>query len=138
MSESFNECSICLSNAKLPVATLCGHIFCWNCIKQWINIGKMECPICKNGLKLNELIKLYTGNNQEKKGEVDDRPQHERSQVEYVNPNFYQRVLNNFGFDGNSNNTILRPPIQREVQRNIASLVVLIIGIIFIIYIFNS
>lgn len=26
------ECSICLENAKSPVVTRCGHIFCWPCI----------------------------------------------------------------------------------------------------------
>ena len=139
MSENFNECPICLSNARLPVVTRCGHIFCWDCIKEWVNKkGKMECPTCKNGIKLNEVIKLYSGNNQEKKGEVDDRPQQERSQAEYVQPNIFQRIGNNFGFYGYSNDTILRPPSQKEVQRNIASLVVLIIGIVFIIYIFNN
>lgn len=26
------ECTICLENAKEPVVTKCGHIFCWPCL----------------------------------------------------------------------------------------------------------
>ena len=136
MSENFNECPICLSSQKLPIVTKCGHIFCWNCIKKWVEVnGKMECPSCKNGIKLNEVIKLYAGNNKTNKGEIDDRPQQERSQPEY---NIFQKIGNNFGLYGYTSDTTLRPISQKEVQRNIASLVVLIIGIVFIIYIFNS
>ena len=138
MSQNFNECPICLGNARLPVATKCGHIFCWECIKNWVNVkGKYECPICKSGIKLNEVIKLYAGDNEVKEGEVDDRPQSERSNPEYVQPSYFRRFLNNFGIYGYTNNNVLRPPSQKEVQRNILSLVVLMIGIFFIFYIFK-
>ena len=139
MSDNYNECPICLNNAHLPVATKCGHIFCWDCIKNWVNIkGKMECPVCKNGINLNEVIKLYTGNDEKKKGEVDDRPQQERTQAQYTNPNILHRIANNFGFYGYTNDTILRPPTQKELQRNIVTSVVVVLIIAFLIYIFNS
>ena len=138
MSATYNECPICLSNARLPVATQCGHIFCWDCIKNWVNVkGKYVCPLCKSGIKLNEVIKLYTGDNEVKQGEVDDRPQNERTKPEYVQPNFFKRFLNNFGVYGYTNDTSVRPPSEKEVKRNILSIIVLIIGILFIIYIFN-
>ncbi len=136
MSDNYNECPICLNNARLPIVTKCGHIFCWECIKGWVNTkGKLECPICKNGIKLEEVIKLYSGDNQVKKGEVDDRPQQERSKPEVVQKNIFNRVLNNLGLNEYSNNSNLRTPSQKEVQRNILSLVVLISGIAFIYYI---
>ena len=136
MSENYNECPICLNNARLPIVTKCGHIFCWDCIKGWVTTkGKLECPICKDGIKLEEVIKLYSGDNEVKKGEVDDRPQQERIKPEVIQPNIYNRVLNNLGLNDYSNNSNLRPPSQKEVQRNILSLVVLISGIAFIFYI---
>ena len=138
MSENYNECPICLSNARLPVATRCGHIFCWDCIKNWVNVkGKLECPICKSGIKLEEVIRIYSGDNELKKGEIDDRPQSERIKPEYTQPNFARRFLNNFGIYGYTNDPFMRPPSQKEAQRNILSLIILIIGIIFIFYILN-
>ena len=139
MSETYNECPICLSNARLPVATRCGHIFCWECLKNWVNIkGRLECPICKSGIKLDEVVKLYSGNEDVKSGEVDDRPQNQRTRAEYVvEPGIFRRFMNNFGFYGYTNDYTLRPPSQKEVQRNILSLIILILGIVFIIYIFN-
>ena len=138
MSENYNECPICLNNARLPVVTRCGHIFCWECIKNWVKKkDKLECPICKNGIKLEEVIKLYSGDNQVKSGEVDDRPQQERMKPEKIQPNIYNRVLNNLGLNDDSNNSNLSPPNQKEVQRNILSLIVLILGIAFIFYILN-
>ena len=139
-NQSFNECPICLNNARLPVATRCGHIFCWSCIKNWVQTkNKLECPICKNGIKLDEVIKLYTGDNKPNDNEKDDRPQQERVKPEYLNPNIFYRIANNFGFFGYTPNNIgLRPPDQKEVQRNRLSLIILILAIIFVIYVFNS
>lgn len=138
MSEAYNECPICLSNARLPVATKCGHIFCWECIKSWVNVkGKLECPICKSGIKLNEVIKLYTGDNDVRQGEVDDRPQNERTKAEYTQPNFFRRFASNFGIYGYTNDTSIRPPSRKEVERNIASFIMLILAIGFVIYVFK-
>ena len=50
---------------------------------------------------------------------------------------FFKRFLNNIGWYGYTTDNSLRPPSQKEVERNILSIVVLIIGIAFIIYIFN-
>ena len=136
-NQNYNECPICMGNAHLPVVTKCGHIFCWDCIKHWVEVkGKSECPLCKNGIRLNEVIKLYSGNNEKKEGEIDDRPQNERMKPENEH-GFFRRVANNFGVYGYTNDTTLRPPSRKEVQRNILSLVILIIGIVFIFYIFN-
>ena len=136
MSGDYNECPICLNNARLPILTRCGHIFCWTCIKDWVKKKeKLECPICKNGIKLEEVIKLYSGDNELKNGEIDDRPQQERKKPEIMRPNIFQRILNNLGFYDYSNDSNLILPSQKEVQRNILSLVVLISGIAFIYYI---
>ena len=139
MNQNYNECPICLCNAKLPVVTRCGHIFCWECIKQWVNVkGLLECPVCKGGIKLNEVIKLYTGNSETTKDEVDDRPQQERSKPQHTDRNIFNRIANNLGLNGYSNDTTLRLPTQKEVQRNRLTLIVSIIIIVILILIFKS
>ena len=139
MNENYNECPICLSNAKLPVVTRCGHIFCWECIKTWVNVKQIqECPSCKSGIKLNEVIKLYTGNNESKNGEVDDRPQQERIKPQYLDHNIFNRIANNLGLYGYTNDTTLRLPTQKEVQRNRVTIIVSIIIIVILILIFKS
>ena len=30
-------CNICLEQDNDPVVTLCGHLFCWPCIFQWLH-----------------------------------------------------------------------------------------------------
>lgn len=42
------HCPICLCQWTSPVSTLCGHIFCKNCIAQWVKVTK-TCPVCKAG-----------------------------------------------------------------------------------------
>ena len=140
MSENHNECPICLNNARLPVVTRCGHLFCWDCIKNYVHIkGKSECPVCKNGIKLEEVIKIYSGNNETPDGEIDDRPKQERSKPEEVNssPNIGQRILNNFGYYGYTNNTSYRPPNETEEKRSRYSWAIVIIIFALIIYLFK-
>ncbi|KAK9080278.1 hypothetical protein SSX86_000053 [Deinandra increscens subsp. villosa] len=60
------DCSICLDLAQDPIVTLCGHLFCWPCIYQWINFHSHsnECPLCKAFIQEENLIPLYgRGNN---------------------------------------------------------------------------
>jgi hypothetical protein len=30
------ECNICLETAKDAVVSMCGHLFCWPCLHQWL------------------------------------------------------------------------------------------------------
>lgn len=134
------ECIICLGPPRLPVATQCGHIFCWHCLKNWLDSQNvLICPICKNGIEMDRIVKLYT-NDENNKGEVDDRPQSRRTEPIQNNnrPSFFQNFLNNFGFYGvNNENINNRLPDAKEVKRNKMALFFLVLGIIFILYIFN-
>uniref|UniRef100_A0A7M4G2W3 RING-type E3 ubiquitin transferase n=1 Tax=Crocodylus porosus TaxID=8502 RepID=A0A7M4G2W3_CROPO len=43
-------CPICLGDPKDPVNLPCDHVFCQNCIKQWLAPGQMICPYCRVNL----------------------------------------------------------------------------------------
>ena len=97
------ECTICLETAKEPVLTKCGHMFCWPCIYNWLESkgGKAKCPNCKNLITKNDLIPVYS--NEENKDNtnrfknIPKRPKAER------NPNSdrenYQGSFSNFSFN---------------------------------------
>ena len=97
------ECTICLDTAKEPVLTKCGHIFCWPCIYNWLDSkgGKARCPNCKNLITKNDLIPVYS--NEENKDNtnrfknIPKRPKAER------NPNSdreeHQGSFQNFSFN---------------------------------------
>lgn len=54
------DCSICLEVSQEPVVTMCGHLFCWSCLHQWITVHSLleECPVCKACVK-DKIIPLY-------------------------------------------------------------------------------
>jgi hypothetical protein len=48
------RCAICLSSFSVGIelsATVCGHIFCQDCIGSALKQGKKVCPICRKDLK---------------------------------------------------------------------------------------
>jgi len=84
------ECFICLSQPINPVATQCGHIFCWKCIKSWLNSkDKLACPVCKNGIEMDKIIKLFVPN-AEFDNDANDIPKQERidPQINRNRPSF--------------------------------------------------
>uniref|UniRef100_A0AAV1V2C7 RING-type E3 ubiquitin transferase n=1 Tax=Peronospora matthiolae TaxID=2874970 RepID=A0AAV1V2C7_9STRA len=52
------ECNICLDTVSSPVVTLCGHIYCWPCLYQWMQ-NHFECPVCKAGISEENVIPVY-------------------------------------------------------------------------------
>ncbi|OQR81416.1 hypothetical protein THRCLA_11752 [Thraustotheca clavata] len=52
------ECNICLDRVKEPVVTLCGHLYCWPCLFQWISEHN-ECPVCKAGVTKENVVPVY-------------------------------------------------------------------------------
>lgn len=48
-----DECSICLERLnKIKRKTLCGHIYCAECIENWFTKDK-RCPLCNNEFSIN-------------------------------------------------------------------------------------
>ncbi|MCE2055560.1 hypothetical protein HAX54_042878 [Datura stramonium] len=62
------DCNICLDSAHDPVVTLCGHLYCWPCIYQWLRVENsapgseetlLKCPVCKSHISNSSLVPLY-------------------------------------------------------------------------------
>ncbi|GAA5798515.1 hypothetical protein HPULCUR_003919 [Helicostylum pulchrum] len=64
----FYECNICFDTAIHPVLTLCGHLFCWSCLAQWLNAQSRNptCPVCKAGCGKDKVIPIYGRGKEEK------------------------------------------------------------------------
>jgi len=75
------SCNICLECVNNPIVTLCGHIFCWDCIYIWLKDGMVDedykylslpvpplnfsntsrrlCPVCKADCNVKSIIPIY-------------------------------------------------------------------------------
>ncbi|KAJ3186374.1 hypothetical protein HDU85_007814 [Gaertneriomyces sp. JEL0708] len=55
-------CNICLETASNPIVTLCGHLFCWPCLHQWMSTRSAQanaCPVCKASIDKDKLVPIY-------------------------------------------------------------------------------
>lgn len=94
-AESNFECNICLDTAKDAVVSMCGHLFCWPCLHQWLETKPMRptCPVCKSAVTREQVIPLY-GRGSDKKDprekKIPPRPQGQRTEQSEYNtfPNF--------------------------------------------------
>ncbi|KAI6177368.1 hypothetical protein M3Y97_00899400 [Aphelenchoides bicaudatus] len=72
------ECNICLEFARDPVVSLCGHLFCWPCLHQWLltRPNQQLCPVCKAAVSRENVIPLYgrSGNDADPRDKVPPRP----------------------------------------------------------------
>lgn len=71
------ECNICFEMASEPVVTSCGHLFCWPCLYQWLNVysNHKECPVCKGEVTEANITPIYgRGNSAVEKTVEDGKP----------------------------------------------------------------
>lgn len=57
-NNTVNTCFICLDPVTESTVTMCGHLFCKNCIHKWIET-KPVCPVCNSKIGKDKLIRLY-------------------------------------------------------------------------------
>ena len=58
VSDALGACSICMSDIRAPTATVCGHIFCWECITEWTSEDGNPCPTCRTTSLPQDLLPL--------------------------------------------------------------------------------
>ncbi|XP_053577979.1 E3 ubiquitin-protein ligase RNF5 [Bombina bombina] len=81
------ECNICLETAREPVVSVCGHLYCWPCLHQWLETRpeRQECPVCKAGISRDKVIPIYgrgESNPQDPRLKTPPRPQGQRTEPE--------------------------------------------------------
>ncbi|KAJ2658514.1 hypothetical protein IWW48_004005 [Coemansia sp. RSA 1200] len=59
------SCNICFDTSTDPVLTICGHLFCWSCLAQWLE-RSATCPVCKAGCDKEKVIPVYGRGKDEK------------------------------------------------------------------------
>lgn len=85
--DSLYECNICLDTAKDAVVSMCGHLFCWPCLHQWLETrpNRMLCPVCKAAISKEKVIPLYGRNSskqEDPRNKVPPRPAGQRTEPE--------------------------------------------------------
>ncbi|KAJ1954001.1 hypothetical protein EC988_002671 [Linderina pennispora] len=90
------SCNICFDSATDPVLTICGHLFCWSCLVQWLD-RSATCPVCKAGCDKDKVIPVYGRGREEKDPRLNpnmpNRPAGQRPPPPQRQPNQF------FGFD---------------------------------------
>eukprot|EP00770_Monocercomonoides_exilis_P012758 MONOS_12702.1-p1 / transcript=MONOS_12702.1 / gene=MONOS_12702 / organism=Monocercomonoides_exilis_PA203 / gene_product=unspecified product / transcript_product=unspecified product / location=Mono_scaffold00721:7722-8565(+) / protein_length=176 / sequence_SO=supercontig / SO=protein_coding / is_pseudo=false len=52
------KCIICFDVPSDPVLTQCGHLYCWNCLMEWLE-NRKTCPLCNASCNINEIVPIH-------------------------------------------------------------------------------
>lgn len=99
------ECNICFETASDAVVSLCGHLYCWPCLHQWLETRpyKTVCPVCKAAIDRDKVIPVYNRGNyaqQDPRDKIPARPAGQRQEPEDTFPGirFDRQFQLSFGF----------------------------------------
>ncbi|VDD81284.1 unnamed protein product [Mesocestoides corti] len=96
------ECNICLDQAQDAVVSPCGHLFCWPCLHQWIEVKRSQpvCPVCKSVISRESVIPLYgrgADHKNDPRSKIPPRPQGRRTEPEPQRESPFSAFSNFFG-----------------------------------------
>ena len=98
------ECLICFDEAREPIVTPCGHLYCWPCIYSWLQQNRQSytCPACNSGISMQSIIPLYTKENEVLANQtMPPRPPPQRSEpVRNSSYNPFRNLGEDFGYAG--------------------------------------
>ncbi|KAK0417669.1 hypothetical protein QR680_013140 [Steinernema hermaphroditum] len=158
------ECNICLDVAKDAVVSMCGHLFCWPCLFQWLDTrpNRQVCPVCKAAINKEKVIPLYGrgGKESDPREKVPPRPKGQRTEAPQGGfPNFqwggdnggggvqfslgigvfpisfFASFLNTNGF-GDRRPDPPSPGSRQHEEEQFLSNIFMVIGICFILWVF--
>ena len=86
------KCSICFDEVTNACVTPCGHMYCLECIEEWLRRSQ-RCPICNSYVTRNKLIILAQSN----------EPHVEENELDNDNNDLRNRNTNN-NYNNNVNN----------------------------------
>jgi len=100
------ECNICLDTASDAVISMCGHLFCWPCLHQWLETRPQRqiCPVCKAGIGRDKVVPLYGRDGDQKdprEKPIPPRPRGQRPEPESAggaNGGQFGNMFNTGGF----------------------------------------
>uniref|UniRef100_A0A8C8RI88 RING-type E3 ubiquitin transferase n=1 Tax=Pelusios castaneus TaxID=367368 RepID=A0A8C8RI88_9SAUR len=81
------ECNICEKPAREAVIGLCGHLYCWTCLHQWLETHPtcQECVVCRATINHEKVIPLYgrgSASQQDPRLKAPPRPRGQRPEPE--------------------------------------------------------
>lgn len=97
------ECNICLDVAREAVVSMCGHLYCWPCIHQWLETRphRQTCPVCKAAISRDKLVPLYGRGSNDKsdpRDKVPPRPQGQRTEAPPEARSGFENFFGGWGF----------------------------------------
>ena len=55
------ECPVCYERSQSPCRFVCGHSFCYQCVKTWYQKGSSTCPMCRGDMCFRGLREVKRG-----------------------------------------------------------------------------
>ena len=89
-----DDCSICMGDLNQPVISPCAHVFCRNCITQWLERRPPPgCPLCRLPVAIKNLLEAAP-NNEEEVCEGEDNEENDENKYDDIVVNVSSTKIN--------------------------------------------